>query len=99
VVHVSKQVMALYADYMVHEYGEVSHDYVFVNWWGGRLGVPMRYATAIDLFRKLCKKTLRKSAVAIHARHDIDRAVIRPDVGVAKPKSLSDTHPAFVRQT
>jgi integrase/recombinase XerD len=57
VVHVSKQAMALYADYLVHEYGEVSHDYVFVNWWGGRLGAPMRYATAIDLFRKLCKKT------------------------------------------
>jgi hypothetical protein len=34
VVHVSKQAMALYADYLVHEYGEVSHDYVFVNWWG-----------------------------------------------------------------
>jgi integrase/recombinase XerD len=57
VVHVSKQAMALYADYLVHEYGEVSHDYVFVNWWGGRLGAPMRYATAIDLFRQLSKRT------------------------------------------
>jgi integrase/recombinase XerD len=57
VVHVSKQAMALYADYLVHEYGEVSHDYVFVNWWGGQVGAPMRYATAIDLFRQLSKRT------------------------------------------
>ncbi len=57
VVHVSKQAMALYADYLVHEYGDVSHDYVFVNWWGGHRGAPMRYATAIDLFRQLSKRT------------------------------------------
>jgi integrase/recombinase XerD len=57
VVHVSKQAMALYADYLVHEYGEVSHDYVFVNWWGGQVGAPMRYATTIDLFRQLSKRT------------------------------------------
>jgi site-specific recombinase XerD len=31
VVHVSKPAMALYADYLVHEYREASHDYVFVN--------------------------------------------------------------------
>jgi integrase len=57
VVHVSKPAMALYADYLVHEYGEASHDYVFVNWWGGQVGAPMRYATAIDLFRQLSKRT------------------------------------------
>jgi len=57
VVHVSKQAMVLYADYLVHEYGEVSHDYVFVNWWGGQVGAPMQYATAINLFRQLSKRT------------------------------------------
>ncbi len=56
VVHVSKPAMALYADYLVHEYGEASHDYVFVNWWGGQVGAPMRYATVIDLFRQLSKR-------------------------------------------
>jgi integrase/recombinase XerD len=57
VVHVSKAVMGLYADYLVHEYGEASHDYVFVNWWGGQVGAPMRYATVIDFFRQLSKRT------------------------------------------
>lgn len=57
VVHVSKQVMALYADYLVHEYREATHDYVFVNLWGGRIGTPMRYATVIDLFRALGMRT------------------------------------------
>jgi hypothetical protein len=57
VVHVSKPAMALYADYLVHEYGEASHDYVFVNWWGGQVGSPMRYATVIGLFRQLSKRT------------------------------------------
>jgi len=56
-VHVSKDLMALYADYLVHEYREVNHDYVFVNWWGGRIGAPMTYSTVIDLFRKLSRKT------------------------------------------
>ena len=57
VVHVSKQAMALYADYLVHEYGEAVSDFVFVNWWGGRVGSPMQYSTVIDLFRKLSKRT------------------------------------------
>ena len=57
VVHVSKEAMGLYADYLVHEYGEVSHDYVFVNWWGGRIGMPMTYGTVADLFRRLSQRT------------------------------------------
>ncbi len=56
-VHVSKELMALYADYLVHEHKETSHDYVFVNWWSGRIGAPMTYSTVIDLFRKLSSKT------------------------------------------
>jgi integrase/recombinase XerD len=56
-VHVSKELMALYADYLVHEYKEASHDYVFVNWWGGRTGAPMTYSTVIDMFRRLSRKT------------------------------------------
>jgi integrase len=56
-VHVSKALMMLYADYLTHEYQDVSHDYVFVNWWSGRIGAPMMYSTVIDLFRKLSSKT------------------------------------------
>jgi integrase len=73
VVHVSKQAMALYADYLVHEYGEVSHDYVFVNWWGGQVGAPMRYATVIDLFRQLSKRTgLRATPHMFRRTHATD---------------------------
>lgn len=57
VVHVSRDAMTLYADYLVHECREVSNDYVFVNWWGGCIGAPMNYATVIDLFRALGKRT------------------------------------------
>ncbi len=56
-VHVSKELMTLYADYLVHEYQEASHDYVFVNLFGGRIGAPMTYSSVIDLFRKLSRKT------------------------------------------
>ena len=57
VVHVSKEAMSLYADYLVHEYKDAAHDYVFVNWWGGRIGAPMTYPTVIDLFRTLGART------------------------------------------
>jgi integrase/recombinase XerD len=60
-MHVSKELMELYADYLVHEYQEATHDYVFVNWWGGRIGAPMAYSTVIDLFRKLSAR------VGLHA--------------------------------
>jgi integrase/recombinase XerD len=56
-VHVSKELMELYADYLVHEYQETAHDYVFVNCWGGRIGAPMTYSAVIDLFRRLSAKT------------------------------------------
>jgi integrase len=56
-VHVSKELMELYADYLVHEYQQTTHDYVFVNWWGGRIGAPMTYSTVIDLFRRLSART------------------------------------------
>ena len=60
-VHVSKGLMELYADYLVHEYQEATHDYVFVNWWGGCIGAPMTYSTVIDLFRKLSAR------IGVHA--------------------------------
>ena len=56
-VHVSKGAMELYADYLVHEYIDTEHDYLFVNGWGGRVGMPMSYTTVADLFRRLSRKT------------------------------------------
>lgn len=56
-VHVSKEAMELYADYLMQEYVDAEHDYVFANGWGGRVGMPMTYTTVADLFRRLSRKT------------------------------------------
>lgn len=58
VVHVSKDLMRLYSDYVIEEYPEdFDSDYVFVNIWEGRRGAPMTYAAVDSLFRRLRKKT------------------------------------------
>ena len=56
-IHVSKQLMQLYAQYLSTEYPEVDSDYVFINIWKGRIGQPMTYSTAMDLMRRLRKTT------------------------------------------
>lgn len=56
VVHVSKELMALYFDYFMEEYAEVSSDYVFINIWGGSIGQPITYITVNALFKSLSKK-------------------------------------------
>jgi site-specific recombinase XerD len=57
-IHVSKELMKLYSDYLIEEYPEdIDSDYVFVNIWEGTLGAPMTYAAVDSLFRRLHKKT------------------------------------------
>ncbi len=56
-LHVPADLMALYTDYLVQEFGEMESDYVFVNLWEGQIGAPMKYATIADLFARLGKKT------------------------------------------
>lgn len=58
VVHVSKELMTLYSDYLIEEYPEdVDSDYVFVNIWEGQIGSPMTYSAVASLFNRLSKKT------------------------------------------
>jgi len=58
VVHVTKELMQLYTDYLIEEYPEDSgSDFVFVNIWKGKRGTPMTYAAVDSLFRRLEKKT------------------------------------------
>lgn len=58
VVHVSKELMTLYSDYLIEEYPEdVDSDYVFVNIWEGEIGNPMTYSAVASLFNRLEKKT------------------------------------------
>jgi integrase/recombinase XerD len=58
VVHVSKELMTLYSDYLINEYPEnVDSDYVFINIWDGQVGSPIAYPTVASLFSRLEKKT------------------------------------------
>ena len=42
-IPVAANLIRLYTDYLVGEYGELDCDYVFVNLRGGQRGVPWRY--------------------------------------------------------
>lgn len=55
-IHVSKELMALYGEYLTTEYPEdIDSDYLFVNIWEGRVGYPLTYSTVQALFRRLSK--------------------------------------------
>lgn len=56
-VHVSRDLMKLYADYLIEEYGEIDSDYVFVNLWENPVGKPYSYGAAKDLFNRLGRIT------------------------------------------
>jgi integrase/recombinase XerD len=82
-IHVGEDLMALYAEYLVHEFGETESDYVFVNLWAGSIGQPMTYSAVIDLFRRLHKKT----GIRIHPhmlRHTHATELLRSGWDVAK---------------
>ena len=60
IVHVNKELMRLYSDYLIEEYPEdIDSDYVFVNIWSrhSEAGTPMVYSTIDSFFRRLRKKT------------------------------------------
>lgn len=56
-IDVSVDLMRLYADYLIYEFGDIESDYVFVNLWGGDIGRPMSYNAVKDLFNRLKQKT------------------------------------------
>lgn len=57
-VHVSKELMSLYTDYLVYEYGEgYNHDYVFITLKQSYCGHPLKYQSVLDLIRRLRKRT------------------------------------------
>ena len=57
VVPVSVPLVRLYSEYMHAEYGEIDSDYVFVNLWGGRRGIPMSYPTVCKLVTRIRERT------------------------------------------
>jgi integrase len=75
--------MELYTDYLLNEFGEIDSDYVFVNLWDGPIGEPITYSNAIDLFRRLSKKT----GIQVHPhmlRHTHATELIRSGWDAAK---------------
>ncbi|HMZ79138.1 MAG TPA: tyrosine-type recombinase/integrase [Acidobacteriota bacterium] len=56
-IHVSVNLMRLYADYLVDEVQGVRSDYVFINLWHEPTGQPLTTSSVADIFRRLEKKT------------------------------------------
>jgi integrase len=57
-VHVSKELMGLYSDYLSNEYPlESGSDYVFVNLKGDNIGAPLKRDSIQSLFERLQKVT------------------------------------------
>jgi integrase len=75
-VHVSRELMSLYTDYLLNEFNETDCEYVFVNLWDGKIGAPMQYGAVADLFHRLSDKT----GIKVHAhqfRHTHGTELIR----------------------
>ncbi len=101
VVHVSKDLMRLYSDYVVKEYPEeFDSDYVFVNIWEGKRGTPMTYAAVDSLFRRLRKKTsldayphlLRHTHATELIRNGWDMAYVQKRLGHACVQTTINTY-------
>lgn len=101
VVHVNKDLMRLYSDYVVEEYPMVvDSDYVFVNIWEGKRGTPMTYAAVDSLFRRLRKKTrldayphlLRHTHATELIRAGWDMAYVQKRLGHASVQTTINTY-------
>lgn len=101
VVHVTKELMRLYSDYLIEEYPEdIDCDYVFVNIWEGNRGNPMTYAAVDSLFKRLRKKTglnvhphlLRHTHATELIRADWDMAYVQKRLGHASVQTTINTY-------
>ena len=58
-IHVNKELMQFFSDYLIDEYPEdIDSDYVFVSIWSHKVepGTPLTYSAVDSLFRRLRKK-------------------------------------------
>ena len=56
-VCVSGELVRLYSDYMVDEYGSLDSDFVFVNLWGRPFGAPLTKDAVNEMTRSLRRRT------------------------------------------
>lgn len=94
------EVVALYADYLHDEYGDLDSDYVFVNLWGGRVGRPLTYATVHRLVGRLAARSgvdfephwLRHTYATDLLRRGTPVEVVRELLGHASVATTIDTY-------
>ena len=100
-IDVSKELMALYTDYLVHEYGEdLEHDYIFINLKESYFGKPLKYQSVLDLIRRLGKRTgitftahmLRHTHATELIRSGWDAAYVQKRLGHAHVQTTLDTY-------
>ncbi|ACK91074.1 tyrosine-type recombinase/integrase [Bacillus cereus] len=100
-IDVSKELMALYTDYLVHEYGEdLEHDYIFINLKESYFGKPLKYQSVLDLIRRLVKRTgitftahmLRHTHATELIRSGWDAAYVQKRLGHAHVQTTLDTY-------
>lgn len=103
---VSQQLMGLYTEYIEKEFMEVLgdnfSDYVFVNLWDGWVGAPMTYNAAMDLFRRLKRKTgiaipvhphmLRHTHATELIQSGMEMAYVRKRLNHASIQTTMDTY-------
>lgn len=104
IIHVSKELMGLYSEYLQKEFMEILEDnfsdYVFVNLWEGRIGSPMTYNAVMDLFNRLKRKTgiaihphmLRHSHATELIREGMEMAYVQKRLGHASIQTTIDTY-------
>jgi integrase/recombinase XerD len=56
-IPVVPDLLKMYNEYLIHEYPEPVSDYVFVNIWEGKIGMPMNPGVLNIMFTRLSKKT------------------------------------------
>lgn len=57
VIPVIPELLQMYNNYLIYEYPEVESNYLFVNIWEGKIGMPMKAGVINTMFSRLSKKT------------------------------------------
>lgn len=101
VIHVSKELMSLYSEYITTEYPEnIDSDYLFVNIWEGRVGYPLTYSTVQALFNRLSSNTgikvtphyFRHTHATDLIREGMPMAYVQKRLGHASIQTTIDTY-------
>jgi integrase/recombinase XerD len=99
-IPVPPDLIRLYTDYLVEEYGDLDCDYVFVNLWGGTAGTPWRYWNVTDLVRRLRARSgveftvhmLRHTYATDLLRRGVPAEVVQKLLGHASVTTTTSTY-------